>query len=368
MKTKTVTALLMLTSLMLCLGCVNPIGAAEPSERFKGYNKERDKWVVGNLGKDYVEGDFVSYQLRIDKTSKIWEATEFSISFNFHQPSSEAIYVDGFDTSGDADDAGTGFQWSTGEFLPDGTETPPVNWGTHIPTPEADGSDLTEEPRIINYMDAWPPGTGDGTPLGSAPAKERYFTVYGIPWEGKTHIILFFRAHLALNVVWSEGLEAGLPRELDGDEFEDWEVAWHGASFATGSSRHFYLQVEGVGDKTIPIPMKIREYLDLMVSKNVTSTSCGHIVEGTITINNPNPADVLVYATILDEVLADGVVKGSESLTAGGPMLIPSGVTTYDYSVTLTEGADPNKAYTNRVTVVVIELARTYYAEVPFNF
>ncbi|MDH5449249.1 MAG: hypothetical protein OEX01_09660, partial [Candidatus Bathyarchaeota archaeon] len=66
MKTKTVMTILFLSSLILCLGCINATGAKEPSERFKGYNKQRDKWVVGNLGKAYVECDFVSYQLRID--------------------------------------------------------------------------------------------------------------------------------------------------------------------------------------------------------------------------------------------------------------------------------------------------------------
>jgi len=250
MKTKTVMTILFLISLVLYLGCINATGAKQPSERFKGYNKQRAKWTVGNLGKAYVEGDFVSYQLRIAKTSKVWGATEFSISFNFHQRSSEAIYVDGFDTSID-----TGFQWSTGGFLPNGQPIPDPLWGTHIPTPEA-GETWTSGPKIINYMNAWPPGTGDGTPPGSYPAKERYFTVSGIPWgEATTHIILFFRAHLALDIIWSEGLEQDLPTELDGDEFETWEAAWHGASFATGSSRHFFLQYEGVGDKTIPIPI-----------------------------------------------------------------------------------------------------------------
>ena len=366
MKTKTVIivmTILFLFSLMLFLGSLNIAGAKEPSERFKGYNKQRDKWVVGNLGKAYVECDFVSYQLRIDTASKMWGAAEFSISFNFHQRSSGAIYVDGFDTSEE-----TGFQWSTNDFLPDGQPTPSPSWGTHIPTPEA-GETWISGPNITNYMDAWPPGTGDGTPAGSYPAKERYFTVSGMPWESATtHIILFFRAHLALNVVWSEGLEADLPTELDGDEFEDWTDSWHGASFATGSSRHFYLQVEGVGDKTIPIPMKIREYVDLIVSKNVTYTSCRHIVSGAITINNPNPAIVVVYATILDEVWDDGVLKGSQDLTPEGPILIPSGVSTYDYSITLTETADVGKPYTNRVTVELTELVRTYYAEVTFYF
>ena len=521
MKTKTIAVMtiLFLAILILCLGCISATGAKEPSERFKGYNKERDKWTVGNLGKAYVEGDFVSYQLRIDKASKVWKATEFSISFNFHQPSSGAIYVDGFDTSGNATDAGTGFQYSTGDFLSDGTETPSLGWGTHIPTPDADGSLPTAEPRIDNYMDAWPPGTVDDG--GSVPAEKRYFTVVGLPWGSFTdHVILFFRAHLALDIIWSEGLEAALPTELDGDEFEGWTAEWNGASFATGSSRHFFLQYEGIGDKTIPIPIAMypstvinghkyvndalfdgwkitltgnlsldamptipytpppvytgtspwttgyfeftgliegsytvqeedrygyvhenittsgdgenetinipegwvsfdllgggthtvdfynREYIDLIISKiatpsweqtltwtiektatptlseifvgdmtdvkytitvNATPTKNVYNVSGTITINNPNPAVVVVNATILDEVW-DGAVLGSQNLTPGGPILIPSGPSTYDYSITLLDIV-VNKTYTNKVTVeVTAPVTEPYCANKTFSF
>ncbi len=251
-KKYTFLATLLLASLLFAVGFIDTIMAVEPAERFKGYNLERGLWVVGNLGKAYVEGDFVSYELRIDKASKLWGKTEFSISFNFFQPSSGAIYVDGFDTS-----VATGFQWSTGDFLDDGVDLPPAGWGTHIPTPEA-GEAPGSGVQIINYMHAWPPGTLDGSPAGSNPAKERYFTVKNMPWNLATdHIILFYRAHLALDIIWREGLESSLPKELDGDEFESWTTAWHGASFATGSSRHFYLQDPEVGDKTIPIPIAL---------------------------------------------------------------------------------------------------------------
>jgi len=159
MKKKTIAlmTILLLASLILCLGFISATGAKEPSERFKGYNTESAKWTTGNLGKAYFEGDFVSYMLRIDKASKIWGAPEFSISFNFHQDNSDAIYVDGFDTSGTVADAGTGFQYSTLDFLPDGTETPLLGWGTHIPTPEA--GEAPGPTTITHYMDAWPPGT-----------------------------------------------------------------------------------------------------------------------------------------------------------------------------------------------------------------
>lgn len=251
MMKKKILTLLLTTILLSCLVSINPV-EAEPAERFKGYNLEKGKWVVGNLGKDYVEGDFVSYQLKISEDSKVWGASEFSISFNFHQPSSGAIYVDGFDTSVDS-----GFQYCINEvFLPDGTQVPTnALWPSraHIPTPEA--GELSLGPYIDYYMDAWPSGASDGSPAGNAPAKERYFTVKDLVWPADGHIILFFRAHLALDIVWSAGSEAGLPQWLDGNEFQTWTKEWKGSSFATGSSRHFYLQVEGVGAKTIPIPI-----------------------------------------------------------------------------------------------------------------
>lgn len=520
MKTKTIliiVTLLFLTSLMISLSSRDAMAAKEPAERFKGYNKEKGVWTTGNLGKAYVEGDFVSYQLRIDKASKVWGAEEFSISFNFHQDSSKAIYVDGFDVS-----LATGFQYSIdGAFLPDGQQWPDPPW-THIPTPEADGSSPTAEPRITNYMNAWPPGIGDGTPAGSDPADERYFTVYKLPWTGD-HIILFFRAHLALDIVWSIGEEDELPKVLDGDEFDTWTTepdALRGASFATGSSRHFYLRYENIGKKTIPIPIAqypstvingykyvdtalfndweitlsgelslygpwtipynpppVRtgpppatwttgyfeftglisgtftvqeedrygyvhvniltsgpftgknvaegwvsfdlaggqmytvdfynlEYQDLTVSKtatpywrqnitwtivktatpelseifvgdktdvkytitvSATPTADYYEVLGIITINNPNPAEVAVYATISDEVLDGTVVKGFQDLTPTGPILIPSGVSTYPYSIELPDiGVG---TYINNVTVTVTSpISETHYWEEPFSF
>lgn len=509
--------ILFLGSFVLFLSSRNATEAKKSSECFKGYNKERNKWTTGNLGKAYVEGDFVSYQLRIDKTSKLWGATKFSISFNFHQRSSRAIYVDGFDTS-----EKTGFQWSTKDFLPNGTPTPPSGWGRHIPTPDA-GEPWTSGPKITNYMDAWPPGTGDGMPLGSYPAKERYFTVSGIPWEEATsHITLFFRAHLALDIIWSEGLETALPTVLDGDEFETWIDAWKGASFATGSSRHFYLRYPGIGKRTIPIPIarypatvinghkyvndaffngweitltgelslgpglppipytppsvftgtspwttgyfeftgliggsytvqeedrsgyvhediltsgdgtnEVKDisegrvsfdlagggmhkvdfynsrYVDLTISKTATSfweqtftwairktatpmmseifvgditdvkytitvtatpTTNVYKVSGIITIDNPNPAIVEVYATLLNEIWDGTDLIGFQDLTPEGAILIPSGVSTYNYSITLPDIVI-GKTYTNKVIVeVTTPVSETYYAEKTFSF
>jgi uncharacterized repeat protein (TIGR01451 family) len=216
-------------------------------ESFWGYNLQDNKWTHGNLGKDYYEGDFVSYQLVITKDSKVWGDASFDIKYNFHQDSSNAIYIDGFDISTDK-----GFQYVfDGTLIPNGQQWPSPAW-THIPTPEA-GDPWTSGPRITNFME---PLTTPETPAD--PSDFRYFTVEGIPWptSGTENMTLFFRAHLALNIIWSNGIADNLPTSLDGDEFETWGGATHyGSSFATGSSRHFYLESPGIGQKTIPIPI-----------------------------------------------------------------------------------------------------------------
>ena len=75
---------------------------------------------------------------------------------------------------------------------------------------------------------------------------------------------------------------------------------------------------------------------------------------------------MVIHATILDEVFDNDVLKGYHNLTPGEPVLIPSGVSTYNYTVTMS--GDYVTTYINRVTVEVIELFLTYYAEVPFTF
>ena len=225
--------------------------AAAQAEDFVGYNLQTGQWDNSNLGKAYTEGDFVSYQLQLTTASKIW-GHDFSIDYDFFQDSSGAVYVDGFDTS-----MTTGFQYtSTNSMLVNGEPLPPAGWGTHIPTPEA-GEAYVSGPEIINFMDAYPPGTTDGTPPGSAPDTTRYFTVSNLPWADFTsnYVIIFFRAHLALSIIWQNGLENVLPIQLSGTEFADWTAMWNGASYATGSSRHFQLLFPGVGAKTVPIPI-----------------------------------------------------------------------------------------------------------------
>jgi len=234
------------------LGVMNTVSAAGAGEQFLGYDLAAGKWQKADLGKGYSEGDWVSYQLKIQDNSPIW-GNDFDIRYNFHQASSGAIYVDGFDAS-----LATGFQYTyTSDFLPDGQEVPTAGWdGHHIQT-QATGDPISTVPQITHYMDPWPAGSGDGTPPGSDPSLERYFTVSGLPWEDFTggYVILFFRAHLALSIIWTNGLESALPQELDGNVFHSWTAPWEGSSAATGSSRHFYLEYPGVGSKTIPIPI-----------------------------------------------------------------------------------------------------------------
>ncbi len=208
-------------ALILALGMAGPLAAptmAAGDESYSGYNLEQSKWTHGNLGKAYTEGDWVSYQLVITSDSKLWGATSFDISWNFHQDSSGAVYIDGFKN----------FQVGS-TLLGDTDPVPYSGWG--VP--------LTVGDDILNYQDPWnivPPASEDP----ADPDDERYFVVTQAGTEGDNfswtgdQIVLFYQAHLALSIIWSNGLEAYLPSVLDGDAFESWTAEHHGASFATG--------------------------------------------------------------------------------------------------------------------------------------
>jgi uncharacterized surface anchored protein len=255
---KKVAALVAMALLLLIVfvGMVNSPNASGtaingPSELFLGYNEQSSSWTPGNLGNGYTEGDFASYQLRIDSSSKVWGASEFNITFTFYQSSSDAVYVDGFDTSSDS-----GFMYSTGDILADGVNVPSSGWGIPISVPEAGVLYPVSGAQITNYMHPSPSGSDDGTPAGSTPSGERYFTVSNLPWSDFTdHVVIFFRAHLALSIVWANGLESNLPVQMSGDEFQLWDAPHDGSSFISGSSGHFGLDYPGIGTKTAPMPV-----------------------------------------------------------------------------------------------------------------
>jgi protocatechuate 3,4-dioxygenase beta subunit len=253
-----IIAILLATATLITTSITPSTEAAEPGEKFMGYNSESDVWTGGNLGKDYIEGDFVSYQLRIDSSSSLWGEPDITIAYDFYVASKKAVFVDGFDTSIE-----TGFQYSVdGEWLIDGQEIPNASWGgIHIPTPEA-GEAPGGGAYISMFMDAYdrtgdvydPSLDGDQTNPASTdtPSVSRAFNVTDIPWgDASSHIILFFRAHLAITIVWDDAMESELPIELDGDEFEDWQTSYFGPGAVPGSNTQFYLTGAA---KTIPMP------------------------------------------------------------------------------------------------------------------
>ena len=238
--------------------------SAAANESFWGFNKNADgttgAWSHGNLGKNYIEGEFVSYQLVITSDSKVWGAPKFTIYNNYYQSSSDAVYIDGFDTS-----STTGFQWIEGEvnLLGANTQVPAIPWNP-IYVKDA-GQTPGALDAFIDFGEYVYPMAADSP---AVPSQYRAFDISNIQWPsiagGSTEIILFFRAHLTLDIIWWGGLEGALPTELDGDEFDLWSAPHHGSSFATGSSRHFYLDYPGIGGKTIPIP--ITEYPQSAIS------------------------------------------------------------------------------------------------------
>ena len=228
-----------------------------PSEYFVGYkvgttiDGSDGTWEEDDLGMNYMEGDRVAYQLRIDNTSEIWGATDLDIKFTFYEPSTDAIFIDGFDTSD------TGFQYTyTEEMLGINVMIPASGWGTHIPTPEA-GEAAGSGATITNYMHVWD-GSSDSD---ASPDVERYFTISDLPWEDFSdgYVIIYFRAHSALSIIWQEDLESNLPLQLSGDEFDPLS-SWgsgtnhNGSSYAKSSSRHFTLMMPEGDDISVPIP------------------------------------------------------------------------------------------------------------------
>ncbi len=75
-------------------------------------------------------------------------------------------------------------------------------------------------------------------------------------------MVIYFEMHLAETLVWAAGDEsmyaAGQYAAWGGDRYDGWTATHLGASYVTGSSGHLRLSSEGVGHKTIPIPVAMR--------------------------------------------------------------------------------------------------------------
>lgn len=218
-------------------------------DRTDGYPDWPGQWTKGNLGdgyKQWQEGDWVSYVLVLNGYGGT-VLPEFDIVFDFLQPNSDGILAD------------LTRNWSYkisepygGSGYPDDVD--PANFTTW--------RDDTFTPTIIN--EPFPPGTPDDQ---YNPGKFAYWrlapnSAFDDPVQAGQSVVIYFEMHLAETLVWAAGDEsmyaAGQYAAWGGDRYDGWTATHLGASYVTGSSGHLRLSSEGVGHKTIPIPVAMR--------------------------------------------------------------------------------------------------------------
>ncbi|MFW9981376.1 MAG: SdrD B-like domain-containing protein, partial [Candidatus Thorarchaeota archaeon] len=246
------------------------------AEVLLGYSLPSGKWKESNLApqKDYVECDWVPYQLLITSDSPAWNditwgfeaGGSLDLGWTFWSASKDAIFVDmlgefhyKFDAtllptedSGSINNFDLGFDTTTHtgwtKFTPDKLNRPgQVNPTTGLYDEVAETCDNPNKDHFIRFT----PDVGD------FPSPTDFV--------GKSNIIIYFQAHLALDALWRNGQESELPTELagtlylgpDGDQgtSDDWTCPHRGSSYAPGASTNFKLQHKTAGAKTVSIPI-----------------------------------------------------------------------------------------------------------------
>ena len=250
----TLVAVLFVAGLVVGMaGTASPVQAAE-DEDFYGWNLEArtpaypdwpGSWTKGNLGKNWREGDWVSYIFILNGYGGAALPDGFKIRYDFLQDSSGGILVD----------LVRNFSYKIRAPYPspgDPTDVTPANFDTW--------RDDTFTPSEINV-----PCAGDGTPVTPddelAPENFAYFTLdsgeFGTIPTGQS-LVIYFELHLARTFVWMNGLEAGYNsapyNEWGGTRYASWTTdMWLGSGFISGSSGH--ANEIGGGAKTVPIPI-----------------------------------------------------------------------------------------------------------------
>ena len=202
-------------------------------------------WTKGDLGKNWREGDWVSYVFILNGYDGAPLPNGFKIRYDFLQASSGSILVD----------LARNFSYKfrdpySGSGIP--TDVTPANFQIW--------RDATFTPSQINI-----PCAGDGTPITpddqTNPSSFAYFTLdssaFGTIPTGKS-LVIYFELHLARTFVWSNGLESlyntAPYNAWGGARYTSWTTnVWLGSGFVTGSSGH--ANEIGGGAKTVPIPV-----------------------------------------------------------------------------------------------------------------
>jgi hypothetical protein len=197
-------------------------------------------WVKGDLGKNWREGDWVSYVLVLNG----YEGTlpSFKIGYDFYNNTGakDAAFVDLL----------RNFKYKVREPYGSGVKPNDV-------TPALQSGFTSFTPDIINRP--FPEGTSDDQ---NSPPEEAYWQltpdseIPTIP-EGKS-IVIYFEAHLSLSFVWQNGKEYVLNDVLGGEwgssRYAGWTAPHNGSGYWPGSSSHFWIGEDG-GKKTVPIPV-----------------------------------------------------------------------------------------------------------------
>ena len=272
-KSKSVIAILSVLATLTLLACLQSqtAFAAKGGEYWLGYRMPDEEWINGNLSphKDYAECDWVPYQLIITTASKVWKDPEFGfinggsadIGWTFWAGSKwDAIYVDmlgSFYYKFDTDPLPDGDPGSLIPYELEFDELGHPGWMSFTPAILNRPGEISkttglyeEVPETCEYPEhdhfiRLTPGEG------SFPSADEFAS------GGYSNIVVYFKAHLALDILWKNGQEAQLPTDLAGTLYQDfnWTCPHRGSSHYQGSASHFFLQFKGLGAKTIPIPI-----------------------------------------------------------------------------------------------------------------
>ncbi len=260
-------------------------------------------WVKGDLGKNWREGDWVSYVLVLGDYGGD-TLPPLNVVFDFYiDKNKDAIFVDllrnfsykigdPYGGSGEPDDVTP----ANFEAWRDGSFTPEV---INRPFPEGT-ADNQSTPPAFSYWQLTPNSNPDLA--GTIPV-------------GKS-VVIYFEARLAPTFIWQPGNEYLLnqpPTDAwGGDRYgspysSDWNTLHSGAGFTSGSNPQFRLDGEGIGQKTIPIPIPLTPTGEIHGTKFYDLNNNGIIDAGepglpgwTVTLETTIDGIVFTHTSITD--------------------------------------------------------------------
>ena len=240
------------------------------ADRTLGYPDWTGDWTKGDLGKNYREGDWVSYVFTLTNTGNTAATTADAVTVPpFLADTWGNIYYDFFTDSKNAMfvDLLRNFRW---EVI--STSDPAIaNSG------KPDNSVISPALADTFFTNTWWPNTLNKpynvsghvqtTETQAAPAEKHFFSLDAGTGElpttiaPDTRLVIYFEAHLSITFVWENGLEGEYathsPANTQGGaEYAGWTTnLWKGSGSTAGSSPHFNYDATGFGAITVPIPV-----------------------------------------------------------------------------------------------------------------